>query len=82
MWLYYNLFQPVLHLTQKQMYPDGIVRKWDTPQTPYQRLVASGTLSAQQQAHLHTLYEQTNPLRLREEIYQGLVALWDSHPAA
>jgi len=82
MWLYYNLFQPVLHLTQKQVHPDGIVRKWDTAQTPYQRLVASGRLSAEQQARLQTLYEQTNPLRLREEISQGLAALWDSRPAA
>lgn len=82
MWLYYNLFQPVLHLSEKQVQPDGIVRKWDTAQTPYQRLVASGKLSAQQQARLQALYEQTNPLRLREEIYQGLAALWDSLPTA
>ena len=82
MWLYYNLFQPVLHLTQKQVHPDGIVRKWDTAQTPYQRLVASGRLSAEQQARLQTLYEQTNPLRLREEISQGLAALWDCRPVA
>jgi len=77
MWLYYNLFQPVLHLSEKQVEPDGIVRKWDTAQTPYQRLLASGTLSVEQQARLHALYEQTDPLRLREEIYQGLTALWD-----
>ena len=82
MWLYYNLFQPVLHLSQKQVHSDGIVRQWDRAQTPYQRLVASGTLRAEQQARLQMLYEQTNPLRLREEIYQGLAALWDSRPAA
>ncbi len=81
MWLYYNLFQPVLHLHEKQVQPDRIVRKWDMAQTPYQRLVASGKLSAQQQAHLQPLYEQTNPLRLREAIYQGLAALWDLLPA-
>ncbi len=77
MWLYYNLFQPVLHLKEKQVEPQGIVRKWDTAQTPYQRLRASGKLSQEQQAHLQALYEQTNPLRLRQEIYQGLAALWD-----
>lgn len=81
MWLYYNLFQPVLHLTEKQVQPDGIVRKWDRAQTPYQRLLASGTLSGEQQARLQALYEQTNPLRLREEISQGLAALWDSRTA-
>ncbi len=79
MWLYYNLFQPVLHLHEKQVQPDGIVRRWDTAQTPYQRLLASGKLSAEQQARLQALYEQTNPLRLRQEIYQDLAALW--HPA-
>jgi hypothetical protein len=82
MWLYYNLFQPVLPLKEKQVHPDGIRRKWDTAQSPYQRLLASGTLSQEQQARLQALYEQTNPLRLREEIYQGLAALWDSRPAA
>jgi hypothetical protein len=81
MWLYYNLFQPVLHLKEKQVEPQGIVRKWDRVQTPYQRLRASGKLSAQQQACLQALYEQTNPLRLREEIYQDLAALWDSRTA-
>lgn len=81
MWLYYNLFQPVLHLKEKQVQPEGIVRKWDTAQTPYHRLLASGKLSAEQQTHLQALYEQTNPLRLRGEIYQGLTALWDSRTA-
>ncbi len=78
MWLYYNLFQPVLHLHEKQVEPDGIRRTGDRAQTPYQRLLASGKLSVEQQARLQTLYEQTNPLRLRQEIYQDLAALWDS----
>jgi hypothetical protein len=78
MWVYYNLFQPALHLHEKLVQPDGIVRKWDTAQTPSQHLVASGKRSAEQQARLQALYEKTNPLRLHEEIYQGLAALWDS----
>lgn len=82
MWLYYNLFQPVLHLAEKRVGPDGVQRIWDTAQTPYQRLLASGKLSAEQQARLQTLYGQTNPLRLRQAIYEGLAALWDSCPSA
>lgn len=81
MWLYYNLFQPVLHLAEKRVGPDGIQRKWDTAQTPYQRLLASGKLSAEQQERLQALYEQTNPLRLRQRIYEGLAALWDVRTA-
>jgi hypothetical protein len=41
-------------------------------------LVATGVLSQEQQERLQALYEQTNPLRLREEIYAGLaVPFWD-----
>ena len=77
MWLYYNLFQPVMHLREKTVEGDKVRRKWDEAQTPYQRLLATGVLSQEQQERLQTLYEQTNPLRLREEIYTGLAALWD-----
>ena len=56
---------------------DKVRRKWDEAQTPYQRLLATGVLSQEQQERLQALYEQTNPLRLREEIYRGLAALWD-----
>ena len=73
MWLYYNLFQPVMHLNEKMVDGDKVRRKWDQAQTPYQRLRATGVLSQEQQA----LYEQTNPLLLRDEIYAGLDALWE-----
>ena len=79
MWLYYNLFQPVLHLKEKRVGTDGVQRIWDRAQTPYQRLLASGKLSAEQQTHLQALYEQTNPQRLRQQIYQGLAALWEGY---
>ena len=53
-------------------------RKWDQAQTPYQRLLATGVLSQEQQQRLQALYEQTNPLLLRDEIYAGLDALWET----
>jgi len=77
MWLYYTLFQPVMHLTEKIVEGDTVRRKWDEAQTPSQRLLATAVLSQEQQERLHTLYEQTNPLLLREEIYTGLTVLWD-----
>jgi hypothetical protein len=78
MWLYYNLFQPVMHLCKKTVEGDKVRRKWDQAQTPYQRLLATGVLSQEQQQRLQTLYEQTNPLLLRDEIYAGLDALWET----
>jgi hypothetical protein len=78
MWLYYNLFQPVMHLNEKLVEGDKVRRKWDQAQTPYQRLLATGVLSQDQQTRLQALYEQTNPLLLRDEIYAGLDALWET----
>jgi len=75
--IYYNLFQPVLHLVEKTMEGDQIRRRWDEAQTPYQRLLATGVLSAEQQASWQALYEQTNPLVLRQKIYVSLAVLWD-----
>ena len=77
MWLYYNLFQPVMHLSEKIMDGDTLRRKWDEAKTPFQRLLETGMLSSEQHTRLRTLYEQTNPLPLRQDIYVALAALWD-----
>src|SRR5438067_2349463 len=55
MWLYYNLFQPVLHLCEKTLVEGKVHRKWDEAKTPYERVVASGVLSCEQQARLQQL---------------------------
>ncbi len=78
MWLYYNLFQPVLRLCEKTLVGDKVLRKWDAAKTPYERLLASGVLSAEQQARLQQLYEQTNPAQLREALYRHLEAIGQS----
>lgn len=56
---------------------DKVRRTWDQARTPYERLVGTGVLSQEQAQRLQGLYEQTNPLQLRQEIYAGLTQLWD-----
>lgn len=82
--VYYNLFQPVLRLVEKTPLPDSpdaqgrmtrLRRRWDTAQTPFERLVATGTLADAQRQRLHAQYAQTNPLALRQRIYDQLDAL-------
>jgi hypothetical protein len=75
MWLYYNRFQPVLHLCEKTMVGDKVLRKWDQAKTPYERLLESSVLSSEHQACLQQLYEHTNPAQLRKAIYHHLHAL-------
>jgi hypothetical protein len=80
MWLYYNLFQPVMRLREKttspllpaQGQPSRIKRRFDQARTPFHRLCETDALSEEQKEQLRTLHDQTNPRRLRREIYQLL----------
>ena len=76
LWLYYNLFQPVLHQVSKEVVNGKLTRQWDRAQTPYQRLLASGVLTPEEQARLAALYAATNPRQLREDIYHAIERLW------
>lgn len=76
LWLYYNLFQPVLHLITKEVTSERLRRRWDTATTPYQRLLATAVLDPDWQATLDTRHAQTNPRQLRRTIYAGLARLW------
>jgi hypothetical protein len=81
MWVYYNLFQPVLHLVAKEIEGNRIKRKWDEAQSPYQRLVSSGLLAKAAQSRLALLYAQTNPRQLRSSIYKAIEGLRDQRQA-
>lgn len=77
LWVYYNLFQPVLHLVGKDMKNGKVHRRWDQARTPYQRLLESGVLVPEQETRLAELYRHTNPRQLRTQIYQALCQLPD-----
>jgi hypothetical protein len=76
LWLYYNLFQPVMHMVAKDITRGKVHRRHDTPRTPYQRLLSTGILSPRQKQRLASLYAHTNPRTLRMDIYQTLEQLW------
>jgi hypothetical protein len=78
LWVYYNLFQPVLHLTEKEVVDGKLTRKWDPAATPYQRLLMTKVRTDEEQARLAALYELTHPRQLRREINERLVGLWEA----
>ena len=80
MWVYYNLFQPVMHLKEKVATGTRLTRRWDTAKTPLARLLATAVLSAEQQVALETQVAVTNPRRLRQRIYSGLRELLRGEP--
>lgn len=80
MWLYYNLFQPVLRLAEKIVVkadeqPTRIRRRFDEAQTPFARLCATQLLPEAQENALRALRDRTNPRLLRQTIYDSLQAL-------
>ncbi len=81
MWVYYNLFQPVLHLVEKM--PDGtrVRRRWDDAATPFARLRATAALDPAERAHLEALYATTNPRALRRTILEELGTLRYPRPS-
>jgi len=72
---YVNFFQPVQKLVHKERERAKVHKRYDAPRTPYQRLLASGVLSSDQQAALTTPYQALNPAALRREIAACLDAL-------
>ena len=77
MWVYYNFFQPVMHVQEKICQGDKVIRHWDQAQTPFQRLIVTGFLQGEQLTRLQAIYAQTNPMTLRKEMYRLLAALWE-----
>ncbi|MCL0030357.1 hypothetical protein M1M93_01500 [Thermodesulfovibrionales bacterium] len=66
--LYKNFFQPVMKLVSKERIGGSLKRKYDTPKTPYQRLMDSGQISEQTRKQLKTVYLSLNPAQLKRSI--------------
>ena len=77
MGVYYNLFQPVLHLVGKEVIAGKLRRTWDDARTPYQRLAATDALTPTVAQGLAALHTATNPRQLRQQIYDALARLWE-----
>jgi hypothetical protein len=86
MWVYYNLFQPVMRLAEKtwvreEGQPSRLKRRYDKARTPFDRLCETEAISQEQREHLEALRDQTNPRQLRQEIYD-LIDYISSLPGA
>ena len=74
MWVYYNLFQPVMRLSQKSFSPKGeqatrVKRRYNQASTPFDRLCATTAINQERREQLQALRDRTNPRRLRQEIH-------------
>jgi len=74
--LYINFFQPSFKLIAKERLGNKTIKRYDTAQTPYQRVLERKDISLEAKARLMNLYVQLNPADLRRRIDQKTAKLW------
>jgi hypothetical protein len=72
-----NFFQPVMKLVRKERIGGQLKRVYDTPKTPYQRLMESNQIAPQVAKELQQLYLRLNPAHLKRQIDKKLSWLFD-----
>ena len=75
--LFHNFFCPTLKLLSKVRQGSKTLRKYSVPQTPFQRLLDSAHLTAQQKDKLRARHLPLNPLELKDQIEQKLKVVFD-----
>jgi hypothetical protein len=68
MHFYVNFFLPVAKLKEKSRVGSKVKKRYDTPQTPYARVLRSPQVSEDHKALLRETYELLNLVQLRQQI--------------
>ena len=77
--LYKNFFSPVMKLKEKERVGGRVKRKYDTPKTPYQRLLGSGQISDEKKKELEAIYRSLNPAELKRKIEEKTHRLYTAY---
>jgi len=65
---YFNYFIPAIKLVQKYRNGSKIVKKYDKPKTPYQRIIESEYISKKVKDQLKEQFQNLNPFELQEKM--------------
>jgi hypothetical protein len=74
--LFQNLFQPSMKLQGKERRGSRLIRRYDRPRTPFERVRACPDADSQKVAALVRLLATTDPFVLSQRIDQQLEQLW------
>ena len=78
--LYQNHFCPTLKLLEKKRINSKYYKKYETPQTPYQRLMLSSHISDDNKKALNNLHQTLDPFVLKRQIDRQLKAIFKLVP--
>jgi hypothetical protein len=74
--LFQNLFQPSMKLVRKVRVGSRLVRRYDRPQTPFERVKVCAEADPAKVAALQRVLETTDPFALSQRIDRHLERLW------
>jgi hypothetical protein len=72
---YFNFFIPSFKLVEKYRKGSKIVKKYDTPKTPYQRIHESQDISDETKRQLEERFNKLNPFELQERMFEKIKAI-------
>lgn len=72
----WNYFTPVMKLKSKTRVGSKIIKKWDKPKTPCQRLLDSDHIPKHTKAHLRRRLQSKNPFFLKRQLEKKLKEFW------
>lgn len=74
--LQHNFFRPVRKLRSKRRVGSKVLKRYDSAHTPYQRVLATGALTADQRQTLAAQFHALDPIALARDIQRTLDVLW------
>jgi 5S rRNA maturation endonuclease (ribonuclease M5) len=76
--LLHNYFCPAMKLQNKERVGSKIIKKYDLPQTPYQRLMKCDDINELQKRKITKIYQLLNPFDLKEKIEEKLKIIFSN----
>ena len=76
--LFHNFFCPSVKLISKQRVASKTIKRYDSPKTPYQRIMASSLINDSMKDKLTEQMATLNPFRLRQAIEKKLKRIFDT----
>lgn len=73
---YHNFFLPSVKLVEKKLVDGKHIKRYDTPKTPYQRVLESPYVAASVKRSLKEQFENLNPFKLRKVIENKLKTIF------
>jgi len=75
--LYHNFFKPCMKLINKKRVASKIIKCYDKPKTPYQKVMESDLVDPETKQKLKEQFEKLNPFQLRKAMEKKLKKIFD-----